>query len=45
MQRFPSCGIYLNVPGVGEDQDDLARTVCGNNYERLARIKATYDPA
>ena len=35
--------IYLNFPGHGED-DDLTRKAFGENYARLARIKAKYDP-
>ena len=35
--------IYLNFPGHGEDAA-LTRRAFGRNYDRLARIKATYDP-
>jgi FAD/FMN-containing dehydrogenase len=34
---------YLNFPGHGEDRA-LTRAAFGENYERLARIKAQYDP-
>lgn len=37
--------IYLNFPGHGEDGEALVRRSYGRNYERLARIKAAYDPA
>jgi FAD binding domain/Berberine and berberine like len=45
MQRFASSGIYLNFPGFGEEQEELVRAAYGTNYERLARLKAQYDPA
>lgn len=34
---------YLNFPGHGED-DTLTRAAFGDGYDRLARIKAQYDP-
>ena len=37
-------GSYLNFPGVGADADAV-REAYGPNYERLAKIKAKYDPA
>jgi FAD/FMN-containing dehydrogenase len=37
-------GMYLNFPGLGEERDVLARAGYGVNYERLAELKATYDP-
>ena len=37
-------GSYLNFPGVGADADAV-REAYGPNYERLARVKAKYDPA
>ena len=37
-------GSYLNFPGVGADPDAV-REAYGPNYERLAKIKARYDPA
>ena len=44
MSRFSGGGIYLNFPGVGEEQEDKARAAYGANYERLSRIKGKYDP-
>ena len=44
MSRFSGGGIYLNFPGFGEEKVDMARAAYGGNFERLTRIKATYDP-
>ena len=44
MQRFTGSGIYLNFPGFGEEKEALVRAAYGANYERLARLKAVYDP-
>jgi FAD/FMN-containing dehydrogenase len=44
MRRFSSSGIYLNFPGFGEEKEDLVRAAYGANYDRLARLKAQYDP-
>ena len=38
-------GLYLNFPGLGEDQDVLVRAGYGANYDRLAELKAIYDPS
>jgi FAD/FMN-containing dehydrogenase len=38
-------GVYLNFPGFGEEQEALVRAGYGVNYDRLAALKATYDPA
>jgi len=38
-------GLYLNFPGLGEEKEDLVRAGYGANYERLAKLKAEYDPA
>ena len=44
MKRFSPGGVYLNFPGLGEEQDELVRAAYGDNYARLAEIKAKYDP-
>lgn len=44
MERHSTGGVYLNFPGFGEEQEALARAGYGSNYERLARLKAEYDP-
>ncbi len=45
LHRFSSGEVYLNFPGFGEEGDALVRAGYGENYERLAAIKRTYDPA
>jgi FAD/FMN-containing dehydrogenase len=45
MERYSTGGVYLNFPGLGEEQEALARAGHGANYERLAALKAKYDPA
>ena len=37
--------VYLNFPGLGEEKEELVRAGYGANYERLAKLKAEYDPA
>ena len=44
MERHSTGNVYLNFPGLGEEQEELARAGYGANYERLARLKAKYDP-
>jgi FAD/FMN-containing dehydrogenase len=44
MDRFSTGGVYLNFPGLGEEQEALARAGYGDNYERLAALKSEYDP-
>ena len=44
LHRFSSGAVYLNFPGFGEEGDALVRAGYGENYERLAAIKRTYDP-
>lgn len=44
MRRFGSGGLYLNFAGFGEEKEALVRAGYGTNYERLAALKATYDP-
>jgi FAD/FMN-containing dehydrogenase len=44
MRSFSSGGIYLNFPGFLEEGKQLLREGYGKNYDRLAAIKAKYDP-
>jgi FAD/FMN-containing dehydrogenase len=44
MKRHSTGGVYLNFPGFGEEKEALARAGYGDNYERLAALKAKYDP-
>jgi hypothetical protein len=37
-------GLYLNFPGLGEEKEALVRAGYGANYDRLAELKAKYDP-
>jgi FAD/FMN-containing dehydrogenase len=37
-------GLYLNFPGLGEEKEELVKAGYGANYERLAALKAKYDP-
>jgi FAD/FMN-containing dehydrogenase len=44
-EAFSNGGGYINVSGLGEEGHELVRSSVGAaNYERLARIKAKYDP-
>ena len=43
-EQFSSGGVYLNFPGLGEEQEDLVRAGYGTNYARLTALKAEYDP-
>jgi FAD/FMN-containing dehydrogenase len=45
MGKYSTGGIYLNFPGFGEEKEALVRAGYGANYERLAELKAKYDPA
>jgi FAD/FMN-containing dehydrogenase len=36
-------GVYVN--SLGDDESDRVSAAYGSNYERLAAIKAIYDPA
>jgi FAD/FMN-containing dehydrogenase len=42
MKRFASGGVYLNF--IGDEGQDRVRAAFGDSYDRLARIKARYDP-
>jgi FAD/FMN-containing dehydrogenase len=44
MSRHSTGGLYLNFPGFGEEKEQLVRAGYGVNYERLAALKAEYDP-
>jgi FAD/FMN-containing dehydrogenase len=44
MGRHSTGGVYLNFPGLGEEKEDLVRAGYGANYDRLAALKAKYDP-
>ena len=45
LQRYSNGGLYINFPGFGEEGEQLLRAAVSNaNYERLAKIKAKYDP-
>jgi len=44
MGRHSTGGMYLNFPGLGEEKEALVRAGYGANYDRLAALKATYDP-
>jgi FAD/FMN-containing dehydrogenase len=45
MGRYSTGGLYLNFAGFLEEKDALVRAGYGANYERLAALKAKYDPA
>jgi FAD/FMN-containing dehydrogenase len=44
MRRFGGGGLYLNFAGFGEEKEALVRAGFGANYDRLATLKAKYDP-
>jgi FAD/FMN-containing dehydrogenase len=41
---FSNGGVYVNFTGVGDTTEDRVRAAYGRNYQRLAQIKAKYDP-
>ena len=46
MKPFSRGGAYLNFPGQGEEGEALLRASYGSdNYDRLTKLKAKYDPA
>jgi FAD/FMN-containing dehydrogenase len=44
MGKYSSGGLYLNFAGLGEEKEALVKAGYGANYERLAELKAKYDP-
>lgn len=44
MRPFTSGGLYVNFSGFGEEGANLVRETYGPNYERLVKIKNSYDP-
>jgi FAD/FMN-containing dehydrogenase len=44
LRAYSAGGIYLNFPGFLEEGEQLVRESFGENYERLAAVKAAYDP-
>ncbi|WP_254537494.1 FAD-binding oxidoreductase [Halomarina litorea] len=44
MRPYGAEGGYVNFPGLGEEGTAGVRATYGGNYERLARVKARYDP-
>jgi FAD/FMN-containing dehydrogenase len=42
LKRFASGGVYLNF--IGDEGHDRVRAAFGDSYDRLAHIKAQYDP-
>jgi FAD/FMN-containing dehydrogenase len=43
-ERFSQGKAYFNFPGLHEEGDALVRSSYGANHDRLAQIKAAYDP-
>jgi FAD/FMN-containing dehydrogenase len=44
LEKHSNGGLYLNFPGLGEENEALVRAGYGANYDRLAQLKAKYDP-
>jgi FAD/FMN-containing dehydrogenase len=44
MGKYSTGGLYLNFAGFIEEKEALVRAGYGGNYERLAQLKAKYDP-
>ena len=44
MEKHSTGGVYLNFPGLGEEKEALVKAGYGVNYDRLAELKAKYDP-
>ncbi|ELY39120.1 FAD-binding oxidoreductase [Natronorubrum tibetense] len=44
MRQFSDGSVYLNFPGLLEDNDELMETTFGSAYDRLVALKDEYDP-
>ncbi len=44
MIKNDDAGAYLNFPGFGEEGQNLIERAYGENYKRMRKIKAKYDP-
>lgn len=44
LEKHSTGGLYLNFPGLGEENEALVRAGYGVNYDRLTQLKARYDP-
>ncbi|NBM16309.1 FAD-binding protein [Streptomyces sp. GC420] len=44
LTSFSDGGVYLNFPGFLEEGEQLVRRGYGKNFDRLAEVKAVYDP-
>jgi hypothetical protein len=44
LRPYSNGGVYQNFPGFREESATVARAAYGVNYDRLARVKAHYDP-
>jgi FAD/FMN-containing dehydrogenase len=44
MGHHSTGGLYLNFAGLGEEKEELVKAGYGANYERLAALKARFDP-
>jgi FAD/FMN-containing dehydrogenase len=45
VQPFSPGSVYVNFLGVGDEGEDRVKAAYGPNYERLAQVKAKYDPS
>ncbi|MGZ6586181.1 MAG: FAD-binding oxidoreductase [Solirubrobacteraceae bacterium] len=43
LEKHSTGGLYLNFPGLGEENEALVRAGYGVNYDRLTQLKAKYD--
>jgi FAD/FMN-containing dehydrogenase len=44
LRPYAHGGLYLNFAGFGEEKEAMLRASYGSNYDRLAALKAQYDP-